>query len=40
MSGIHQEVSEAAEQQAGKRTLAQRLDTRTREALERMARGG
>jgi predicted RNA-binding protein with PIN domain len=39
MSGVHQGVSEAAEQQASKRTLAQRLDSRTREALERLARG-
>ena len=39
MHGIKQEVVEAAEQQANKRTLGERLDSKTREALERLARG-
>ena len=39
MQGVHQEVEEAAERQMNKRTLGERLDSRTRAALERMARG-
>ena len=39
MHGIHQGVVEGAEQKVNKRTLADRLDSRTREALERMIRG-
>jgi len=39
MHRIHREVVEAAESQANKRTLSDRLDNRTREALERIARG-
>ncbi|MDR2106166.1 MAG: NYN domain-containing protein [Coriobacteriales bacterium] len=39
MRRIRQEVTETAEQQVGKTTLAQRLDARTRETLERLARG-
>jgi len=40
MHGIKQEVVEAADRQAGKRTLSDRLDSEIRQALERMARGG
>lgn len=39
MRGIHREVSEAADAQVSKRTLASRLAPATREILERMARG-
>jgi predicted RNA-binding protein with PIN domain len=39
MGGIRQEMGEAAEQQKGKYTLAERLDGDVREVLERMARG-
>ena len=39
MHGVRQEVVEAAERQTGKRTLGDRLDSKTRQALERMARG-
>ncbi|MDR1183890.1 MAG: NYN domain-containing protein [Coriobacteriales bacterium] len=39
MRGIHREVVEAADAQATKRTLADRLDPTTRVALERLARG-
>jgi predicted RNA-binding protein with PIN domain len=36
--GVRQEIQEVAEQQRSKRTFAERLDSDTREALERMAR--
>jgi predicted RNA-binding protein with PIN domain len=36
---VRQELTEVVEQQMSKRTLAQRLDPRTRETLERLARG-
>ncbi|MCL1847610.1 MAG: NYN domain-containing protein [Coriobacteriia bacterium] len=39
MQGVRREVEEAAEREASKRTLGERLDNRTREALERIARG-
>jgi predicted RNA-binding protein with PIN domain len=39
MHGIKREVTEAAEAQSTKRTLARRLDPAVREALERLARG-
>jgi predicted RNA-binding protein with PIN domain len=39
MRGIRQELDEAADAQASKRTLAERIDPATREILERMARG-
>jgi predicted RNA-binding protein with PIN domain len=39
MRGIRREVVEAADAQATKRTLADRLDPTTRAALERLARG-
>jgi predicted RNA-binding protein with PIN domain len=38
MTGVHQEVREVAERQGGKRTFAERIDSATREALERMVR--
>jgi predicted RNA-binding protein with PIN domain len=38
MTGVHQEIQEIAEQQGGRRTFAERLDSDTREALERMVR--
>ena len=38
MQGIQREVKEAAERQMNKRTLGDRLDSKTREALERLAR--
>jgi predicted RNA-binding protein with PIN domain len=39
MRSVQQELAEAAAQQVNKRTLAQRLDPRIRETLERLARG-
>jgi predicted RNA-binding protein with PIN domain len=38
MRAVRQELTEAAEQQIAKQTLAQRLDPATREQLERIAR--
>ncbi|MDR1015623.1 MAG: NYN domain-containing protein [Coriobacteriales bacterium] len=40
MQGIRRDIEEAVCEQAGKRTLAGRLDEDVRAALERMARGG
>jgi predicted RNA-binding protein with PIN domain len=40
MHGIHQEVLEVAERPKPKNTLGGRLDGATRQALERMVRGG
>ena len=39
MHSIRQELVEAAEKQTGKRTLGDRLDSKTRQALERLVRG-
>jgi predicted RNA-binding protein with PIN domain len=40
MQRVRQEAAEAIDGQANKRTLAERIDERTRTQLERIARGG
>ena len=39
MHGVYREALESAEKQANKRTLGERLDDKTRQALESLARG-